>query len=122
LELSALGFRSEKMASTKSRKARALADGVQQPTPPTQDEFSDSYNGLESDDPMEKDETELELEKLVFGDEAGFQEGLSTYRSTQAELSPVSDDEILQDRGEGLTGVDDADVSLDVLLRRPIRC
>jgi len=71
---------------------------------------------------MEKDETELELEKLVFGDEAGFQEGLSTYRSTQAELSPVSDDEILQDRGEGLTGVDDADVSLDVLLRRPIRC
>lgn len=101
------------MASTKSCKARALADAVQQPTPPRQDEFSDSYNGLESDDIMEKDETELELEKLVFGDEAGFQEGLSAYRSTQAAPSPVSDDEVLQDGGEVLAGIDDADVSLN---------
>jgi len=101
------------MPSSKSRKAQALADAVQQPTPPTQDEFSDSYNGLESDDPMDKDETELELEKLVFGDEAGFQEGLSTYKSTQAAPSPVSDDEVLQGGGDGLAGIDDADVSLN---------
>lgn len=103
------------MASTKSRKARTLSDAVQQLTPPIQDESSDSYNGLESDDPMEKDETELELEKLVFGDEAGFREGLSTYRPTQAALSPLSDDEVLQDGGEGLTRIDDADVGPDIV-------
>lgn len=102
------------MAFTKSSKTRTLSETIQQPTPPAQDENSDSYNGLESDDPMEKDETELELEKLIFGDEAGFQEILSTYRSTQAVLSPVSDDDVLQDGGEGLTGIDDADVSLDI--------
>lgn len=65
---------------------------------------------------MEKDETELELEKLVFGDEAGFREGLSTYHSTQAALSPLSDDEVLRDGGEGLTRIDDADVGPVVFL------
>lgn len=76
-----------------------------------------SFNGFDSDDSSEKDKTELELEKLVFGDEAGFQEGISTYERKYytAEHDLVVRDEnsdeyqVGQDQ-EGLEGVDDADV------------
>lgn len=75
-----------------------------------------SFNGFDSDDSTEKDKTELELEKLVFGDEAGFQEGISTYERKYhtAEHDLVGDehldgDQVEQDQ-EGLENVDDADV------------
>ena len=105
------------MAPARPRKTRASVNSVQQPTPPTQDELFDNYNGFESDDPMDKDQTELELERLVFGDDAGFQEGLSSYRSDKVVLSPESRDEALQDGAEDLGGVDDADVSLCGFIR-----
>lgn len=76
-----------------------------------------SFNGFDSDDSSEKDKTELELEKLVFGDEAGFQEGISTYERKYhtAEHDLVvggenSDEYQVEQDQEGLEGVDDADV------------
>lgn len=75
-----------------------------------------SFNGFNSDDSMDKDKTELELEKLVFGDEAGFQEGLSTherkYHTAEQVLvggDHLDDAQVEQDQ-EGLEGLDDADV------------
>ena len=74
----------------------------------------------EEDDSMEKDETELELEKLIFGDSAGFQEGLKLYRQEDIELdSPDDEESEAGDDGagdkeenveQGLETVDDADV------------
>ena len=88
---------------------------TQQPTPPTQDEFSDHADYLDSEDPMEKDEAEGELEKLVFGDNSGFIEGLKSYRQElagplfeQLEGSKDGNHGVWED--EGLEGIADADV------------
>lgn len=81
----------------------------------SQDDSSESFNGYDSAESKEKDATELELEKLVFGDELGFYDGLKSLNDAAAPgtgsdaETPVDDDgdELI---GEGLEGVDDADV------------
>ncbi|MCJ1316377.1 hypothetical protein MMC15_001698 [Xylographa vitiligo] len=75
------------MPESQNKKGKKKAIIRQQPTPPTQDELSDGYGVLEDGGPMEKDETELELEKLVFGDDAGFREGLKLYRNDTVDTS-----------------------------------
>lgn len=80
-----------------------------------QDDSSESFNGYDSAESKEKDATELELEKLVFGDELGFYDGLQSLNDA-AILETGNDAEIQADGGEdglteeGLEGVDDADV------------
>lgn len=56
------------------------------------------------DEVSDKDDTELELERLVFGDSAGFREGLQS--------SALADRAVEEDDGEAaaLDGLDDADV------------
>lgn len=89
---------------------------VQQPIPAAQDELSDHFKGLDSDDPTEKDETEVELEKLVFGDDAGFHEGLKSYNDNAFPSKLESNAEDQQNAAQvsveeqDLQGVDDADV------------
>lgn len=61
-------------------KITAHSPNLQQPTPPTQDGDIE-FTGFDSDEPEEKDEAELELEKLVFGDEAGFRENIQNHQS-----------------------------------------
>ena len=53
---------------------------LQQPTPPAQDGENFEFNGFESEGTPEKDQTEIELEKLVFGDAAGFQKNLRDHQ------------------------------------------
>jgi len=71
-------------------------------------EFEGFENGVEI---QEKDMDELELEKLVFGDSAGFQENLKAF----ADLEALPED-VEQGIGEaepderGLEALDDADV------------
>lgn len=83
---------------------------------PTLDDYDPSFEGIDSEESMEKEETELELEKLVFGDEAGFQKGLSAYRRESHTIhhegieGDQRDDDQLDEHGEGIEGVDDADV------------
>ena len=69
----------------------------------------DSFSGVESDDSMGKDKTELELEKLVFGDEIGFHEGLiKPHGHKAAPTSQPGGQDRLEE--EGLEEIDDADV------------
>jgi U3 small nucleolar RNA-associated protein 18 len=55
------------------------------------------------------DEDELELERLVFGDSAGFREGLKGFTGDKAQRDEVAVDS-LEDSGTGLEGLDDAEV------------
>ena len=105
------------MPDSQNKKGKRKAVIRQQPTPPTQDEFSDDYRASDEGETMEKDETELELEKLVFGDDAGFREGLKLYRNdTVDSIEDGSEDDVVDNSAgkveEGdLDAVDDADVS-----------
>lgn len=100
--------------------------GAQQPTNPTQDEFDDDFEGFNSD-LQDKSETEIELEKLVFGDEKGFRDSLKIHRkhgsaqcSSVAEGNQAEGPEGLED-GE-IEGLDDADVrTVDLSLRASFR-
>ena len=95
------------MGKSKAAKKRQQ-ETVQQPTPPTQDDAADDSDvDIIMDNEPEKDEAEEELERLVFGDEAGFREGLRDLGS--------EDEDQDEDAGEGavrtgLEGLDDADV------------
>lgn len=106
------------MTRSRSRKPAKTAEATQQPTPPTQDDFAEVKENLDSDDPMEKNETEVELEKLVFGDDAGFLEGLRSHGQEvsqldlgQLEESKDVDTDDVED--EGLEGIADADVKIE---------
>lgn len=90
---------------------------VQKSTPPAQDGLFKGYNGYHSDDSVGKDETELELEKRVFGDDVGFLKCLNSYKTKNAAWSPESEDEVLLDTEEDIAEVDDADVSLPTIYR-----
>ena len=80
-----------------------------------EDDVPKDYSGLVSDDLREKDETELELEKLIFGDSAGFhgQDFSSTY-SREVEAEDEGDRVVSgggeEEAEEGLETVGDADV------------
>ena len=90
-------------------------------TSPSHDELTQNYSDLESEELDEKESTELELEKLVFGDDEGFRASLSAH---QRVLTP-NDSKIdgkesrniwaASDAEEGFEAVADADVRLNVL-------
>ena len=69
----------------------------------------------ESDVSMEKDETERELEKLVFGDDAGFNDGLKflgqkSYASAGQSKDLVRPNSNQDAEEEDIEGVQDSDV------------
>lgn len=73
--------------------------------------------------PIDKDDTELELEKLVFGDEKGFHDDLKLHlKSSPTQYSSIAEEaregghEDAED--EGLEAVDDSAVrTVDLLFR-----
>ena len=91
-------------------------------SPPVQGGISESCNGFASDESTKKDKFEQELEKLVFGDGAGFRAGLSAHQPDL--FSQHSGDERAEDYDlnavsgaeHGLEGVDDANVHSVILL------
>lgn len=101
------------MAKSKQAKTAKSRDFVQQPTPPAQDddesedvEMSDESEAeIVVDGELEKDETEEELERLVFGDSTAFRDGLRDF-------DPEAGDEDIAgyDATTGLEGLDDAQV------------
>lgn len=97
---------------------------VQRLLPRMMDEVVDDFEGFDNDEPMEKDGTEMELEKLVFGDESGFYEGLKSYKHPNNDIRGLVVGDQLQDQDgleEGnLEGLDDADVrKIELLLGPP---
>lgn len=96
------------LSLSKSRKP------IQRPISPIMDEMVDDFEGLDSDEPMEKDETETKLDKLVFGDKSGFYEGLDSYNGANDDIRGLVDGD-QQHAQDGLEegnfeGLDDADV------------
>ena len=78
------------------------------------DNTTNDFVGLDSDELMGRDETEVELEKLVFGDDSGFYEGLKSYSEADTEFRGLVDGKRQRARGalekEELENLDDADV------------
>ncbi|KAI9824909.1 MAG: hypothetical protein M1832_001514 [Thelocarpon impressellum] len=64
----------------------------------------------ESNDQMEKDAAEEELERAVFGDDAGFREGLKAHTAGAYEASDAGNGEQEDEEDGELDGVDDADL------------
>ncbi|KAI5363876.1 putative U3 small nucleolar RNA-associated protein [Septoria linicola] len=100
------------MAKSKQGKAakKQQQEVVQQPTPPVQDDDMDvdveedeSEAEIVVDGEIEKDETEEELERLVFGDSVGFRDGLRDF-DREDEQDEAADN----DATTGLEGLDDA--------------
>ena len=85
------------------------------------DDMASDTERLSSAEPLEKDETEVQLEKLVFGDNAGFHEKLKSYNDDDddTDLRGVVDGAGQKARGgfdvDYLEGLDDADVCKDGL-------
>ena len=106
----------DNMPHSKTSMLPTKSSTIQQPLPMTYEEFADDFKGIVSDDPMEKDETEQELEKLVFGDDEGFHEGLRLYQEGALPLTfgaGVKDEQSsaqVEEEDEELQGVHDADV------------
>lgn len=96
---------------------------VQRLKPKISDEVVDDLEGSDSDEVMGKDGTEMELEKLVFGDKSGFHGGLKSYNHlNDAIRNSVVVDQLKRQDGleEGnLEGLDDADVCKVELLLGP---
>ena len=89
------------MAKSKTK----VLEKVQQPTPPMPEESEDESDvEFKLDGEPEKDETEAELERLVFGDSAAFREGLKDFALEEQDLE---EDE---EQPSGFEGLDDADV------------
>lgn len=105
------------MTRLRSRKPAETAAATQQPAPLTQDDFTDVEENLDKDDSMEKDETEVELEKLVFGDDAGFLKGLQSHghgvsRLDLGQLEESNDVDTDDAEDNGLEGIADTDVKI----------
>ena len=108
------------MAPSKLKMPSRKPNVVLKPLPAPQDKLSDDFESVDSRDPMGKDETELELEKLVFGDEAGFHEGLRSHREgafpTKLGVDTEDEEDTAQDKDQGLEGLDDGDVRTMAML------
>lgn len=73
---------------------------------------SDSFEGFESEGKEAKDITEFELEKAVFGDQAGFYEQLKEHGiSRDIRNQPGMIQKDVEDAADDLHLLDDADVS-----------
>ena len=108
------------MPQSKDFRSLSISYTDQQVATPAYDAFAAS-DGLDSEDQIEKDETETELEKLVFGDDFGFHEALKASRAGNATRTLDVVDSLEQEdeagTGAGLEGINDADVST----ARPVR-
>ena len=92
--------------------------------PLIRDESPELGDGIESGEPLEKDETELALEKAVFGDDEGFKEGLRLHMHEQNGMSSSADSvheakQEVDEEEEGLEGLDDADVGFQFQINLP---
>ena len=75
---------------------------LQQPTPPSLDEWDGLEGGdaaMDEQSEKEKDDTELALEKLVFGDDAAFRHAISDHARRRSHSLSESDEATGEERG-----------------------
>lgn len=110
------------MPRESSRRSTRKRQKAGKPSQPVHDDPDSDHSEVNSNDPMEKDEVEEELERLVFGDEDGFKRGLQL--QTQPGLDDASGEDEEEEpeipdgndhSDEGLEGIDDADVGGSVI-------
>lgn len=97
------------MGKSKQSVGSAERESTQQLTPLTFDEEDseeeheeqEQEQDTESDDELAKDEAEIQLERLVFGDSGGFRDGLRDFDK---------EEEAADEETTGLEGLDDAQV------------
>lgn len=110
------------MPKAKESRPPKKVDFLQQPPSQTSDEESEveqeSDVEINVDGEPEKDETEQELERLVFGDSAGFRDGLREGSDEEAEDDGEEEDEGVT----GLEGLDDAQVGQIAPICRGLSC
>ena len=78
--------------------------------PELEEDYQLEVASSEDEDVLEKDVTEEELEKLVFGDSIGFREGIKSFTLEANRLGGGSDGEEVSEEGSALEDVADADV------------
>lgn len=109
------------MPQAKESRPPKKVDFLQQAPSGTSDEESEAEQEsdveINVDGEPEKDETEQELERLVFGDSAGFRDGLR--ESSDVE---VEDSEQEEEGATGLEGLDDAQVGQIALICTTVSC
>lgn len=103
------------MARAQFQKSRSRLDKPQEPLEVNPDDLSETFDGYSSAESREKDATELELEKLVFGDELGFYNGLKSPNHVNipgatGKAEKKGEDDEYEGIEDGLEDVDDADV------------
>lgn len=77
-----------------------------------EEEFNGFSNPQNEETEYERDSEEEELERLVFGDAAGFRQGIKEFKTSE-ELAKGKElvlADTNMDAGTGLEGIDDADV------------
>lgn len=104
---------------------------------PNYDHLLRDPDRLDDDDvePNEKDDVEIELEQLVFGNRSGFQQGLISHQDNtnfqifQDFKKTEQDDHITEEQNEAIHDVEDADVGPRLPLKQyqtmmadPISC
>lgn len=80
------------MAPTKLKKVRKELSKTQKRQEPAYKTLDGDSDPSDDEEPIGKDETEERLEKLIFGDEAGFLDSLRTH-DTGKELLRISGSE-----------------------------
>ena len=99
---------------TMAPKYSQRAKNVSQEHSPSEEEESASdveFGGFQHEAQIaEKDEDEIELEKVLFGDSAGFRDSLRFFE--RPKLTEVAQDQLVEVTGEseGLDHINDADV------------
>ena len=102
------------MPSSRTTARKSKNQVLQPPTPPSQDEDVvlpdfEQERGVD----VEKDETERELERLVFGDAADFREAIQSFKHHEGDIKDTSVEVGIPEKEDdeaGLEGVSDADV------------
>ena len=95
--------------------ANGGSDSTKRPPLVAERDLESDFDDASSADLMEKDKTEEQLEKLVFGDDAGFRSALKTHGRSNRELA-LTENDVAEDGdeasadGEELGDLDDADV------------
>jgi hypothetical protein len=92
------------MSRLAAGSARSQEDEAESDVSVVEEEYNDSEIESDAEGAVEKDETEEELEHLVFGDGAGFRERLKSF--PQGDVSRGEDEQDIT----GLEGLDDAEV------------
>ena len=108
------------MAPTKLKIKAPRSTKTGLPQKPAPNGLQERIRGAESDDSMDKDETEERLEKLIFGDDAGFLDALKRpdYGNSQLVLheDPSAEGSTEQLDEENLEDVADEDVRMHRLV------